>query len=81
MTGEEKICGYLGLAARAGRTESGEFSAEKAVKSGRAYLVVIAGDASLNTKKKFSNMCDHYEVPMLVLFDRERLGHIIGKQF
>ena len=44
----------LGLAARAGRIVSGEFTVEKEVKSGRAYLVLIAEDASENNRKKIS---------------------------
>ena len=48
---------YLGLATRAGKVQSGEFSTEKSVKSGKAALVLVAGDASDNTKKKFTNMC------------------------
>ena len=41
----------LGIAAKSGSVVSGEFSTEKAVKEGRAYLVIVAGDASENTKK------------------------------
>ena len=46
MTKDERIRGYLGLSARAGKVESGEFSTEKAIKSGRAYLAVVACDSS-----------------------------------
>ena len=81
MTAGERMRGYLGLAARAGKVESGEFSTEKAVKSGRAHLVVIADDASENTKKKFMNMCEYYEVPCFVFAELETLGHTIGRQF
>ena len=77
----DKALSMLGLAARAGRIVSGEFTVEKEVKSGRAYLVLIAEDASENTRKKFQNMCEFYEVPMLLCYDRERLGHFIGKDF
>gem|GEM_PF-4130623 len=52
----DKALSMLGLAARAGRIVSGEFTVEKEVKSGRAYLVLIAEDASENTRKKFQNM-------------------------
>ena len=62
----------LGLAQRAGKVASGEFSTEKAVKSKKAFLVVVASDASDNTKKMFSDMCTFYKVP---------IGHAIGKEF
>ena len=35
-----------GLAAKAGKVVSGEFATEKAVKTGKAYLVITAQDAS-----------------------------------
>ena len=41
-----------GLAAKAGKVVSGEFATEKAVKTGKAFLVITARDASENTKKK-----------------------------
>lgn len=71
----------LGIAAKAGGVASGEFSTEKAVKDGRAYLVIVAADASENTKKNFRNMTDFYEVPMYLYGDKEILGHFIGKEF
>ena len=54
---------------------------EKAVKTGKAALVIVAGDASENTKKMFTNMCAFYEVPVYIYSDKETLGHAIGKQF
>ena len=51
----------LGLAARAGKVVSGEFAVEKSVKSGKTFLVLVAEDASANTKKNFSDMCTYYK--------------------
>ena len=53
----------LGLAMKAGKVSSGEFATEQAVKSGSAYLVILAETASANTQKKFRNMCAYYKVP------------------
>ena len=53
---QSKILSLVSLATRAGKIVSGEFCTEKEVKSGRAYLVLVADDASDNTKKKFRNM-------------------------
>ncbi len=71
----------VGIATKAGRTESGEFMTENAVKSGRAALVILAGDASGNTKKKFRNMCEFYEVPLRIYSTKDELGHAMGKEF
>ena len=54
---------------------------EKEVKSGRACLVIVADDASDNTKKKFQNMCDFYQVPIYFYKDKDTLGHAMGKEF
>lgn len=73
--------GLLSLATKAGKIASGEFCTEREVKAGRAALVIVAGDASGNTKKKFRNMCDFYEVPIYFYEDKDTLGHAMGKQF
>ena len=76
----DKVISMIGMATKAGRTVSGEFMTEKAVKEGSAFLVVVAGDASDNTKKMFRNMCTFYHVPFCVYGTKETLGHGMGKE-
>ena len=76
-----KAYGMIGMAMKAGTLVSGEFATEKAVKSGKAALVIVSESASENTKKKFRNMCDYYQVPICFFGEKEELGHAIGKQF
>lgn len=76
-----KILSLLGLAAKAGKIASGEFSTEKAVKAGKGVLVLVAEDSSPNTKKKFANMCTFYEVPFYFFSDKAALGKTIGKEY
>ena len=76
-----KVFSLIGLATRAGKTVSGEFSTEKSVKSGKGFLVLAAEKASENTRKKFQNMCDYYEVPFFVYGTKEELGKYCGKEF
>lgn len=71
----------VGMAMKAGKVVSGEFSTEKAVKTGKAFLVIVSEAASENTKKMFRNMCSYYEVPMYVYGTKEDLGHSMGKEF
>ena len=52
-----KMISLIGLAMKAGKIVSGEFMTEKSVKTGKAELVLVAADASDNTRKKFQNMC------------------------
>ncbi len=77
----DKILSLIGLATRAGKIASGEFCTEKEVKTGRAALVIVAEDASDNTKKKFRDMCEFYEVPIYFYKDKDILGHAMGKEF
>ncbi|MBQ9765129.1 MAG: ribosomal L7Ae/L30e/S12e/Gadd45 family protein [Lachnospiraceae bacterium] len=70
----------LGLATKAGKTVSGEFAVEKAIKEEKAMLCIVAEDASDNTKKMFRNMCEYRKVPFFIFSDKESLGHEIGKE-
>lgn len=76
-----KALSLIGLASRARKVSSGEFSVEKAIKSYNAFLVIVAEDASDNTKKKFSDMCSYYETPIIFYSSKDELGHSIGKEY
>lgn len=75
-----KVLSLLGLAARSRNVVSGGFATENAVKSGKAYMVIVSEDASENTEKKFRNMCEFYKVPYYRFGMMESLGHSMGKQ-
>ena len=59
---------------------SGEFQTIEAVKAGSAMLVIIAEDASANTKKLFTDKCSFYQVPVYEYGTKENLGKAIGKE-
>lgn len=75
----DKVLGLLGLANKAGKCVSGEFSTEKSIQSQKAKLVILSADASENTKKKFQDKCNYYQVPFRCYGDKESLGHSMGK--
>ena len=76
-----KAYGMIGLATRARKTVSGEFSTEKSVKDGSACLVLVALDASDNTKKLFHDKCAYYKVPIREFGTKATLGASMGKEF
>ena len=76
-----KILSLISMATKAGMTVSGEFMTERETKCGTACLVIVANDASDNTKKKFRNMCEFYQVPICFYGDKDTLGHAMGKEF
>ena len=81
MENRQKVLNMIGLATKAGKTVSGEFSTEKSVKSGRSHMVIVSEEASDNTKKMFTNMCTHYKVPIYLFGTKEELGHAMGQEF
>lgn len=78
---QDKVLSLIGLATKAGKTTSGEFMTERETKSGKASLVIVAEDASDNTRKKFRDMCEFYKVPIYFYGDKDTLGHAMGKEF
>ncbi len=69
----------LSLCQKAGKIVSGEAAAEKALQGQTAYLVIVAEDASDNTKTKFRNKTQFYKVPFIIQYEKEELGRAIGK--
>lgn len=73
------VFSILGLCMKAGLLTSGEFMVEKSIKNSTAKLIIIAGDASENTKKKFKNMCMFKNIEIIEFSDKYSLGKILGK--
>ena len=69
----------LSLCQRAGRFVAGELPCENEVKSGKAKLLIIAEDASANTKKKFENAAFAHKTECIVMGNKIELGQTIGK--
>ena len=80
-TPEQKALGMLGLATRAGKSCSGDFSAESALKKGKAALVILSRDASDNTVKHFMDMSAYRDVACIRLGTKEELGKFCGKAY
>ena len=70
----------LAMAMKAGGIAAGGFAAGEAIRRGKAHAVVIARDASKNTKKKYSNSCEYYGVWYTFFGEKEKLGRCIGKE-
>lgn len=80
MNGSDKALSLLGLAARARKIVSGEELVVKGIQRGIVFYVIIAEDASINSKKKIIDKCNFYDIPFNEKFDRNMLGHAIGKE-
>ncbi|WP_164215494.1 YlxQ family RNA-binding protein [Virgibacillus sp. YIM 98842] len=69
----------LGLANRAGKCSTGESTIIKDIKSNKAKLVILAGDAGSRTRKRITDKCKSYDVPFEIAGDIDTLSHAIGK--
>ncbi len=79
MADLKKIYSWLGLTMRSGRLISGEDTTIREVKKNRVNLVIIAEDASNNTKKLFSDKCSYRNIDFIEFGNKDELGRTIGK--
>lgn len=76
---QNKVLALLGLAMKARSAVSGETAVLDAIKKGQAHLVLIAEDASDNSRKLYSDKSRFYGISYYIWGTREQLGHAIGK--
>ena len=69
----------LGLAARARKIVTGETLITK-IRSNEVEFVIIASDASDNTKKKITDKCTSYKVEYVIACTIDELSCAIGKK-
>lgn len=72
------LLGMIGLAMRAGKIRRGAAESIKAVREGAADLVILAGDASDETKKQLTDKCSFRKVGLITLSGKELLGRAVG---
>lgn len=77
----DKVLSLMGLAKRAGKVTLGETAVKESIRYGKTFLVVIADDASENTKKSIINSCKYYDVKYYIRGTKESVGHALGKSF
>lgn len=80
MDNQQKALNLLGLATRARKLVSGTGIVLDTIRSKDASLVVLAKDASENTKKQFLNKCDYYHTPLIIDFSQAELSSAIGRE-
>ena len=71
-----KVERLIGLATGAGKVITGLELCEKAVKTGKAKLVILTNETSENSKKVFINS----KVDIIYLETKEDLGRCTGKE-
>lgn len=74
----KKILGLIGLCKKARKLQCGESICKEAVRFGKSYLIIIATDASDNTKKSIINSCTYYGVDYFEFGTKEILANAVG---
>lgn len=80
MNQDQKALNLLGIAMKAGKLVTGEDLTLKEIRKEQAKVVIVATDASEQTKKKISDKCRYYTIPLVVHFTKAELSHAIGKE-
>lgn len=75
---KKKIESYLGLARRAGKMVSGYQTCVHTISRGSIRLLIVAEDASENTRDKFSELCRRYKVEYRVYGTVDELSMMTG---
>ena len=73
---DARIRSAAGFAMRAGHCVAGDFACEKAVKSGKAQVVLLDAGASVSTRERYHGLCERAGILCLELED---MGNAIGK--
>lgn len=69
----------IGLANRANKITTGTEITISSVRKGKIKLVLLATNASNNTKKHVSDKCKHYNVEVIEEFTSQELSAAAGK--
>ena len=76
----DKTYSMLGIGRKAGYIKIGETPCIEAIKKNKCHLLIIASDASDNTKKRFNNLSKRYYIKNVVFGEKTKLGKAIGKE-
>lgn len=75
----QKLLTMLGFAIKSGNIITGDDTCEMYMKKGRVYLLIVAADASDNTKDKFRFLTAKQNVRLFEISTKEELSQAIGK--
>ena len=79
---KNKLLGLLGLCRRAGRVQMGHDPVLESLRTGKARLVLLAGDLSPHTSRGLVNAAEQEGVPLYTLKDCtiDEMGAALGKR-
>ena len=78
---DKRIMNLLSMAQRAGKVVSGSFASEEAMKGKKAKHILIAKDASEESKHTFSELAGKHRVSFSFCLTKALLGKCLGKEY
>lgn len=73
-----KLKSMFSLCKKSGNMLSGDVQVSQAISGKKAKLLIIAADASDNTKKNFESKAKYYNVEYFIFGDRDEMSGLIG---
>ncbi|AHM56617.1 hypothetical protein EAL2_c13220 [Peptoclostridium acidaminophilum DSM 3953] len=77
---KSSVLTLLGFAAKSGNLVTGEDALVNEIRRNSLRLLIIAQDASDNTKKKLSDKAKSYGVDFYICFSKDEISRAIGKE-
>jgi predicted RNA-binding protein YlxR (DUF448 family)/ribosomal protein L30E len=77
---EERIASYIALANKAGKVSSGTDTVLEQMKGRQTGFLFMASDISADIGQKVKALAERTGVEYCTLFDKEKLGALIGKE-
>lgn len=76
-----KLYSMLGIGKKAGFIISGETGCIQAIKHSKCKSLILAQDASDNTKDRFISLCKKKQIKYYIIGSKSEIGNAIGKSF
>lgn len=70
----------VGLAKRAGKCRVGEDGIIRDIQRSQAKLVLLTSDIGVQTKKRLTDKCKAYAIPVFIVHETDVLSKAIGSQ-
>ncbi len=76
-----RITSMLGMSYQARKIIIGEDALRRAIRKNKVKLLIIAEDASDNTKKRFTNIAKHYGITYHIYFTKYDFSKCLGGKY
>ncbi len=79
MVNNQKICGLLGLATKAGKIVAGTDACLQEIEKHNVKLLILAVDSADRTKKMFREKCEKFNITIYEELTANEISNAIGK--